>query len=96
MEIDIREVKKIFERIIDKLENEIEGDSIKIKTDFYRIIPTENWDDFSKNETDTHSLIDDVLELKKLINDSERPCTFVDFDRISSVLREVSKNENSV
>ena len=100
----VTELEKIFSRIIDKLKFEIGSDSqIKVKTDTYRIIPTEKWNDFndsenwnSSKEIDLCSLKDDIKELEKLAKDKERICTYIDFDRVASLLREISQINNPV
>lgn len=103
-EIKVSELKVLFGRILEKLEREYGKDTVlDLKTSAYRLIPTEKWDDFSKNENWTSSseiflgdLGDDVMELKKLISDKNRLTTFVDFDRLASVLREISQMENPI
>ncbi|PQJ80239.1 hypothetical protein [Polaribacter porphyrae] len=95
MEITIQELQIIFQKIIEKLEGS-ENYSIKVKTDIYKLISTDNWDDFNQTNFDTHSLIDDIRELKKLVKDKNRPTTYVDFDRLSSLLREISQIKNPI
>lgn len=95
MKITKSEITVLLSKIAEKLENELE-DNITLKTDVYKLIPTEEWDDFSKTDFDTHSLIDDIIELKKLINEKDRPITYVDLDRIASLLREISQLKNPI
>ena len=100
----VKELEEIFSRIIDKLKFEIGADSqIKVETDTYRIIPTEKWNKFEKSEDwnsvkviDLGSLKDDVEELEKLTKNKERICTYVDFDRVASLLREISQVNNPI
>lgn len=102
--INVSELKKIFEKIIEKLEFEYGKDSeMELKTVIYRLIPTKKWnkfekpeDWFSSSEIIQGDLEDDVMELKKLAYDDERIATFVDFDRLASVLREISEVENPI
>ncbi len=102
--IKVSELKTLFERVIKKLETEYSSDTeMELKTIIYRLIPTEKWDKFEKpedwfsaSEIDQGDLQDDVMELKKLISDNERIATFVDFDRLASVLREISQVENPI
>ncbi|MDF0708489.1 hypothetical protein [Flagellimonas okinawensis] len=102
--IKVSELKKIFEKIIEKLEFEYGNDSeMELKTITYRLIPTEKWNKFEKpedwysaSEIDQGDLQDDVMELKKMISDDERIATFVDFDRLASILREISQIENPI
>ena len=102
--IKVSELKTLFERVIKKLETEYSSDTeMELKTIIYRLIPTEKWDKFEKpedwfsaSEIDQGDLQDDVMELKKMISDNERIATFVDFDRLASVLREISQVENPI
>lgn len=100
----ISELKILFERVIEKLETEYSSDTeMELKTIIYRLIPTEKWskfekpeDWFSATEIDQGNLQDDVTELKKLTTDKDRIATFADFDRLASVLREISQVENTI
>ena len=102
--IKVSELKALFERVIEKLETEYSSDTeMELKTIIYRLIPTEKWNKFEKpedwfsaSEIDQGDLQDDLMELKKLISDNERIATFVDFDRLASVLREISQVENPI
>lgn len=102
--IKVSELKTLFERVIEKLETEYSSDEeMELKTIIYRLIPTEKWNKFEKpedwfsaSEIDQGDLQDDAMELKKLISDDERIATFVDFDRLASVLREISQVENPI
>lgn len=100
----VSELEEIFVKIIDKLKFEVgENSELQLETDAYRIIPTEKWSKFdnpddwnSADEIDLGSLKDDVEELEKLVKQKERICTFVDFDRVASLLREISQVNNPV
>jgi YesN/AraC family two-component response regulator len=102
--IKVSELKTIFERIIEKLENQYgEDGELELKTGVYRLISTEKWDKFDKHEDwfssseiEQGDLKDDLSELKKLISQKERITTFVDFDRLASILREISQVENPI
>ena len=103
-EIKISELKILFNKVIDKLESEkgAEG-QIELETIIYRLVPTEKWNKFEKpedwfsaSEIDQGDLNDDLMELKKLVDDKERVCTYVDFDRLASILREISQMENPI
>ncbi len=102
--IKVSELKTLFKRVIEKLETEYSPDAeMELNTIIYRLIPTEKWskfdkpeDWFSASEIDQGDLQDDVMELKKLISDDERIATFVDFDRLASILREISQVENPI
>lgn len=95
MIIKKKQLKNIIQRVLSKIELELDND-IVLKSDIYRIIPTEKWDVFDHNITDIHSLKDDVEELLKLTIDKDRPVTYVDFDRLSSLLREISEIKNPI
>jgi len=100
--IKVSELKILFNKVIEKLENEYGEDAeMELKTIIYRLIPTEKWNKFEKpedwfsaSEIMQGDLQDDLLELKKLLTGKERIATFVDFDRLASVLREISQVEN--
>jgi hypothetical protein len=103
-DIKISELKTLFNRLIEKLEFEKgkEG-KIELKTNIYRLIPTEKWDKFEKpedwfsaSEISQGNLIDDLIELKNILTDKEKIFTYVDFDRLASVLREISQIENPI
>lgn len=102
--IKVSELKTIFEKIIEKLENQYgEDGELELKTSVYRLISTEKWDKFDKpedwfsaSEIEQGDLQDDLSELRKLISQKERITTFVDFDRLASILREISQVENPI
>jgi hypothetical protein len=100
----IADLEEIFRRIVLKLKFEL-GDQAEIRTttDLYRLIPTDKWSKFEKSEdwnsaSKIHlgSLNDDIEELEKLVNDRNRVCTYVDFDRVAALLREISDIINPV
>lgn len=102
--MEIAQLEEIFERIINKLKFELDEESkILTKTDTYRLIPTEKWNKFDKpenwnsaSEINLGSLRDDIEELIKLAKDKDRICTYVDFDRVASLLREISQVNNPI
>jgi hypothetical protein len=102
--IKTSELRLIFERVIEKLETLYGADAgIDLNTIVYRIIPTEKWNKFEKPEDwfsasdiDQGDLHDDLTQLKKLIQEKDQICTFVDFDRLASILREISQVKNPV
>ena len=104
MVLKVSELKILFERVIEKLETEYGKETeMELKTIIYRLIPTEKWNKFDKpedwfsaSEIMQGDLQDDVLELKRLISDQDRIATFVDLDRLASVLREISQVENPI
>lgn len=92
IEIDV--LRKAFNRIIDKLQQE-EVKEIYIDTDGYFLITADEWKEQypERYEVVTGSLIDDIDEINKLV-DEDRFCTYVDFDRVSSILRAISQAQN--
>ena len=100
----VSHLQLIFDRIIDKLSlYEGKEGNLPIRTLSYRLIPTENWSDFedpanwfSANSIDIGDMQDDMEALVKLSENPDRPCTFVDFDRAASLLRELSQVYNPV
>lgn len=93
--ISVEELEMIFQRILEKLRQE--GiDDLNFENDTYRIIPTESWNDFTVTEVDICSLYDDLDNIRELARDETRFCTYVDFDRVASILRAISQNRNPV
>ena len=84
-----------FERIIQKLQAE-DVEEIEIPFDLYRIIPSDKLDisNSEDDEVNIGSLHDDLESIEKLVFDKKRPCTYVDFDRVSSLLRIISEVNN--
>jgi hypothetical protein len=91
--IRTRDLKKIFNRIVDKLEHE-NIQEIEIPTDLYRFIPTDEWHKFDNDVIEVGSLKDDIESLLLIATDLDRPCTYVDFDRMAGVLRSISQTIN--
>lgn len=91
--ISINEISVIFSKILEKLEFEVEQE-IEIDDDFYQFIPADEWTNYEEGSILTGSLSDDINNLKILITDKTRPCTFVDFDRLASVLHAISNQLN--
>jgi len=92
--IKVDTLEKVFFRIIEKLKFE-EINEVELPYEFYRIIPTDSWEVYKESvEVNIGSLVDDLEELEILTNDLERICTYVDFDRVSSLLRIISQVQN--
>lgn len=93
VKIDI--LKAALHRMLHKLEKEDITD-IVIEDDLYNIIPTDEWSIINnpKDVVVIGSLQDDYDNLEKLALDSHRPCTYVDFDRLASILRAISQKQN--
>jgi hypothetical protein len=93
--IYIADLKQAFARIISKLQDE-NCNPIELPGDLYRFIPTDKWDRFDVVTVEEGSLYDDLKEIESLARDDERPCTYVDFDRVASLLRALSQKNNPV
>lgn len=95
--ITINQLENIFQRILKKLIFELGKDGeFKTETSWYREIPADKWTNLSGTSKDeiTGDLQVDIQELVKLANDENRICTYVDFDRVSSLLKEISQTQN--
>jgi hypothetical protein len=71
IEISLKELKLVFQLILNKIEFEID-DPIKINKDLYRYIDSSNWDLYEKEVIATGSLFDDILNLKKNCKRSQK------------------------
>ena len=95
--ISINQIETVFNRIISKLKLEL-GDvgELRSETGSYREIPADKWTNLSGTSEDeiTGDLQDDIEELVKLATNENRFCTYVDFDRISSLLKEIIEVQN--
>lgn len=93
MNLSVIEIKNLFKQIIEKLECE-EIKNVVFDDDTYRFIPTDKWNSFEEDAIEVGSLYDDIEALKLLASNEEIPCTYVDFDRLASVLRAISEIQN--
>jgi len=91
--ISLNELEAIFSLVLDKLKFE-EAVEIDIDVDYYRFIPASYWKDNTSSEVYSGSMADDISNLKLLVSDRNRPCTYVDFDRLASVLHAISEKYN--
>ena len=89
-------LKKIFDIIFDKIEGYMPG-SISIPQDYYLNIPMDEAYAISKNIENIKpaigSLYDDWENLTNLI-DKKHPVTFVDVDRLASIMKAISQELN--
>lgn len=93
-QVHISDLKKAFARIIEKLESEGVSEIITTQ-DFYNLIPTDSWEIYrDKPDIVIGSLSDDIDSISELVNNPDRECTYVDFDRVASVLRLISQIQN--
>jgi hypothetical protein len=92
--VKVSTLKAAFDRILEKLEFE-EVDLIQMESNFYNIVPADKWDiTLPETKIEIGSLWDDVDEIEKLVLDKDRICTYVDFDRVASILRAISQVRN--
>jgi hypothetical protein len=82
------DLERVFSRIIKKLHEE-EVVEVELADDLYREIPTDSWATFEKDVIVQGSLHDDLAAIELLVHDPNRPCTYVDFDRVASLLRAI-------
>lgn len=93
--IEVSDLEKLFSLLIKKLKNESIS-NVEINIDLYRFIPADKWDSFEENIVEMGSLFDDIDNLKLLLSDKSRVFTFVDFDRLASVLHAISEIKNPI
>ena len=93
--LDVSELKLLFSLVIEQLRTIENIKTIDIDRDMYRFVPTDKWQSFEQ-EPLIGSLYDDIKELRKIFNNSERTITYVDFDRIANVLHFISEKYNPV
>jgi len=92
--IKVTDLENLFELVLKKLKSEGINE-IPLDEDYYWNVSAENWNDFNKEpDLEVGSLSDDFEELKKLLIDKKRPMTYVDFDRLASLLYFISKKFN--
>jgi len=92
-EVPITLLEQAFQRILSKLKSE-GVTTVRITNDAYRFVPTDSWNDFTTDEILVGSIQDDVEGLKKLVDDPDRFCTYVDVDRFATVLKALSQELN--
>ncbi|TKG88257.1 hypothetical protein EYV94_27365 [Puteibacter caeruleilacunae] len=83
----------ILKKVVEYLEG-VNIENFSSNTDFYKLIGTDEWDNFGKDciDPDIGSLKDDWESLMLLLKDDDRPLTSVDLDRVASILRVVSES----
>lgn len=97
--IKVNELKILFDKIIYKLQNFENIEEIEVNRDTYRYIPTNKWEAFGdKSEPFIGSLQEDVEELEKVLEEPVNGAyiSYVDIDRIASILHYISEKMNPV
>ena len=92
--LSIEELEVLFGLVLKSLKEDNVSE-IEISDDYYRLIPTSEWDKHS-DVIYTGSLFDDVDSLKLHFEKKRRIFTYVDFDRLASILRYASEKLNPV
>ena len=94
MVITKSDLENYFNLIILKLK--ADGiNSIEIRNDYYLNISADQWGTFDEEVSPTiGSLTDDINSLNKNVRDQF--FTYVDFDRVSSVLKAISQELNPI
>lgn len=90
IKVTIDELESIFKRLVQKArEDGIEF--VNIESDYYWIIFSDEWDNFSSSpEPSVGSLIDDWNSLQG-ISKTNRIVTYLDYERLASILRALSE-----
>jgi len=91
MNVTVGELRILFDKLMNKMEQEglISLDINDI--DYYWIVSSDEWTNFESDVSlDVGSLIDDWKSLQKVISEEHIP-TYVDFDRLASILRAVAE-----
>lgn len=91
--ISSSELQTVFNKALNKIMEGIDPEFVA-KYDHYRVLSLESSQGFGDPEIESCSLFDDVSELKELAASINRPCTYVDIDRLASVLRAISAELN--
>ncbi len=88
----VSEIEKLFKLLISKLKRDGIED-INIETDEYWIVLADEWNVQNNSpKLSVGSLEEDITLLKETIKNGEMH-SYVDFDKISSVLRAISEKE---
>lgn len=85
------QLQAIFARIVDKLAKEAPRPLDLSSIDYYKFIPTDEWQDL-ESETDLHvgSLADDWQGLEQAM-ERDTPLSVVDIERFAFILRAISQ-----
>lgn len=88
MQITPDDLELLFQKATNYLRNN--GSHFGINTDYYALIPTDEWEKLEQPQIVIGSLFDDTTELKRVLAD-EIPFTSVDLNRLASLLRALSQ-----
>ena len=88
--ITVDEIKRIFECLIQRINND-NIESVEVEIDYYWLITSDEWDNFdSSPEIAVGSLVDDWNSLQEVL-ESKRIVTYLDYERLASILRAISE-----
>lgn len=88
--VTVNEIKHIFEHLIQRISDD-KIEFIDIETDYYWFITSDEWDNFSSTPNMAiGSLIDDWISLQKILR-TERMVSYLDYERLASILRAISE-----
>ncbi|MGL5806480.1 MAG: hypothetical protein ACRC2R_26210 [Xenococcaceae cyanobacterium] len=90
--LKIEEIEFIFEHLIQKAKND-KIELVNIETDYYWIITSDDWDDFSSclsPEPCIGSIVDDWNSLQEILK-TKQIVTYLDYERLASILRALSE-----
>jgi len=90
MQLTIKEIEVLLAKVLGKLKSE-GVETIEFPDIAYRYIPTDEWERFDDTVVELGDLSDDIESLRLLCTDMNRPCMYIDFDRLATVLRATSQ-----
>lgn len=93
--IEVNDLEKLFKMVIKQLRILENLKKIDVEIDMYRFIPTDKWQSFEQ-EPLQGSLYDDLEELQRVLSEPDNVISYVDFDRIASILHYISEKMNPV
>ena len=95
IQIDVKTLADIFNLLVNKLASD-GVTSITIDTDFYNLISTDEWNDFSNDVVPVVGSLKDDWESLNMILKGQNAVSYVDLDRFASVLRALSEKISPV
>lgn len=88
--VSVDQIEQIFKLLIQQIKD-YGIDFVEVETDYYWLVSTKEWDDFTSTSTPlvVGSLLDDWLSLQKILTTEQVTC--LDLERFASILRAVSE-----
>jgi hypothetical protein len=88
--ITLDEIDLLYKRLIQRAKND-KIEFVDIETDYYWIISSDEWDDFSFSpDPCVGSLAEDWNSLQEILT-TDRIVTYLDYDRLASIVRALSE-----